>query len=83
MELLVTFDQRATLGDIAIPTLVLAGEHDTNAPAAVMERMARRIPGSTFEVILGAGHLANLESPSTFTSTVLRFLEMCSYTNKA
>ena len=40
MECLVTFERRKALADIAVPTLVLAGEKDTNAPAAVMKKMA-------------------------------------------
>src|SRR3954468_5462829 len=35
LETLVTFDRRANLPNIAVPTLVIAGEHDKNAPPAV------------------------------------------------
>lgn len=75
MTCLVTFDRRDTLGQIPVPTLVLAGEKDTNAPAPMMERMAGRIPGAQFVCLPGAGHLANMEQPQAFDAAVRRFLE--------
>ena len=45
-----------------VPTLCLAGEHDRNAPPAVMQRMAARIPGAEYHCLPGAGHLANVEA---------------------
>lgn len=74
MRNLVTFDRKAALGSIAVPTLVLAGEKDTNAPAPMMERMAGRIPGALYACIEGAGHLANFERPDRFNAIVLAFL---------
>jgi 3-oxoadipate enol-lactonase len=74
MRCLVTFDRRDALAAIAVPTLLVAGERDTNAPAAMMERMAAKIPGARFAVIAGAGHLANLERPQTFAAVLSEFL---------
>jgi pimeloyl-ACP methyl ester carboxylesterase len=74
MRCLVTFDRRDALAAIAVPTLLVAGERDTNAPAAMMERMAAKIPGARFAVISGAGHLANLERPQTFIAVLSEFL---------
>ena len=75
LELIVTFDLRDTLGAISCPTLVLAGENDKSAPAAMMERMAARIPGAEFAVLAGAGHLANLEHPDAFNVKLSAFLK--------
>lgn len=75
IRLIVTFDRRANLAHIAVPTLVLAGEHDTNAPLAMMEKMASRIPGAWFVRLPGAGHLANLERPAAFNTELERFLK--------
>jgi 3-oxoadipate enol-lactonase len=72
---LVTFDERANLQHIAVPTLCLAGERDPNAPAPVMARMAARIPGARFVCLRGVGHLANLEAPQAFADAVGAFLE--------
>ena len=71
---LVTFEGRDHLPLITVPTLVLAGEHDTNAPKVMMEKMSQKIPGAEFAVISGVGHLAPLEKPDTFNQVVLDFL---------
>ena len=68
------FDQRGMLGGIAVPTLVLAGSMDPNAPAEGMARMAAKIPGARFEVMEGVGHLAHLERPAGFNAVLDGFL---------
>jgi pimeloyl-ACP methyl ester carboxylesterase len=75
IRLTATFEGRSALAGFgALPTLCLAGEHDANAPAAMMERMAARIPGARFVVLAGRGHLANLEDPAAFNAAVDDFL---------
>ena len=76
LEALVTFDRRASLPNIAVPTLVVAGEHDRNAPSAVMKKMADAIPRSTFIEMRGIGHLQNLEAPEEFDGFLLNFLAL-------
>jgi 3-oxoadipate enol-lactonase len=71
---LVGFDERANLGRIAIPVLCLAGEVDPNAPPAVVERMASKIPGARYVCLAGVGHLPNLEAPAAFDAAILDFL---------
>lgn len=75
MQCLVTFDRRDALAGLAVPTLVMAGEHDDNAPAAMMERMAGKIPGARYQVIPGAGHLAHFEQPAAFRAALDAFFE--------
>lgn len=72
---LVTFDERANLPNIRVPVLCLAGENDRNAPPAVSERMASKIPGGRYVLLPGLGHLPNLESPEAFDAAVLPFLK--------
>ena len=74
VEAIVTFEERANLGQIRVPTMCLVGELDKNAPAPMMERMAAKIPGATFVVLPGLGHLPNLENPAVFDAAVLGFL---------
>ena len=69
------FDMRYDLVNIKVPTLVLAGEKDTNAAAPMMEKMAAKIAGSTFTLLPGVGHLANLEQPEAFDKALNDFLE--------
>lgn len=71
---LVQFDERANLGKIRCPVLCLVGEHDRNAPAPMMERMAAKIPGAKYVCLPGIGHLPNLEASQAFDKAILDFL---------
>jgi 3-oxoadipate enol-lactonase len=75
MLALLGFDQRDALKKIAVPTLVLSGSRDKNAPAPMMAKMASYIPSATYVEIEGAGHLVNLERPATFNATIDQFLK--------
>lgn len=76
LECLATFDRRRNLGDIHVPTLLVAGEHDRSAPPAAMKKMAQAIPGSTYLEMKGVGHLQNLEAPEAFDGLLLNFLAL-------
>ena len=75
MLALLGFDRRQALKDIKVPTLVLAGSKDRNAPAAMMEKMASFIPGADYVELHGAGHLVNLERPGEFNAALESFLK--------
>ncbi|MBU8542932.1 MULTISPECIES: alpha/beta fold hydrolase [Roseomonadaceae] len=75
LRCLTTFDRRADLPKIAVPTLLIAGERDQAAPLKTMQRMAEAIPGARITVIAGAGHLIHLEAPDAFRAALLPFLE--------
>ena len=74
MLALMGFDLRAALKEITVPTLVLSGSRDNNAPAPMMEKMATYIPGSVYVELEGVGHLANLERPDEFNAVLWDFL---------
>jgi pimeloyl-ACP methyl ester carboxylesterase len=76
LECIVTFDRRGNLPNIHVPTLVIAGEHDRNAPPQVMKKMAASILGSTYIEMKGIGHLQNLEAPEEFDGLLLNFLAL-------
>ena len=76
LECIVTFERRQNLAQIRVPTLLVAGEHDRNAPPAVMKKMAGAIAHSTFLEMKGVGHLMNLEAPEAFDELVLNFLAL-------
>jgi 3-oxoadipate enol-lactonase len=67
-------DSTATLAGLGCPALILAGDEDVLTPVALHERMHELIPGSTLEIIPGAGHLSNLERPDAFNARLARFL---------
>ncbi len=75
MLALMGFDLRKTLGNIAVPTLVLSGSKDNNAPATMMAKMATLIPSATYVELEGAGHLVNLERPQAFNAALDQFLK--------
>ncbi|MGH8747208.1 MAG: alpha/beta fold hydrolase, partial [Burkholderiales bacterium] len=57
VAMLTTFDRRALLPRIDVPTLVLAGAEDRTAPPSLMQRMAHKIPGAEYVLLDGCGHL--------------------------
>lgn len=75
MLALLGFDQRSALKNIAVPTLVLSGSRDKNAPAPMMAKMATYIPSATYVELEGAGHLLNLERPAAFNAALDSFLK--------
>lgn len=75
MNCLVTFDERANLPNIKVPTLCLACEYDRNAPPQVLEKMAGKIPGAYYLCLSGLGHMPNLEAPAAFDGAVFNFLD--------
>lgn len=74
MRLLVTFDRRADFQSIDVPVLLLAGEHDTQAPPKGMSRLAQGAAFARFEQISAVGHMANIEAPDAFNHAVETFL---------
>jgi pimeloyl-ACP methyl ester carboxylesterase len=72
---LVTFDRREALKAITVPTLLIAGEEDRNAPLRTMERMVTAMPRAAIEVLRGVGHMAPLEAPEAFAQAVRYFIE--------
>jgi pimeloyl-ACP methyl ester carboxylesterase len=74
VQCLVTFDERANLAAIKVPVLCLACEHDRQAPAAMVEKMASKIPGSRYVCLPGLGHMPNLEAPGAYDAAIFRFL---------
>jgi pimeloyl-ACP methyl ester carboxylesterase len=75
VKCLVTFDERANLAAIRVPVLCLAAEYDRNAPPAVLEKMAAKIPGSRYVCLPNLGHMPNLEAPHAFDAAIFNFLD--------
>jgi len=75
VAMLTTFDRRALLPQISVPTLVLSGSDDMVAPAKMMERIAQKIPGSEYVCLPGCGHLGPMDQPDAFNAALLSFLQ--------
>jgi pimeloyl-ACP methyl ester carboxylesterase len=74
VKLLTTFDRRADLKSISVPTLVIGGDDDKTAPPPVMERMAKEIPGAEYVLLQGCGHLGPMDQPEAFNAALENFL---------
>jgi 3-oxoadipate enol-lactonase len=66
-------DYNTAVGTVTLPVLFLAGAKDGVTPAA-MQDMNRRLPGSHYVELEGAGHISNLDRPAQFTTAVRQFL---------
>jgi 3-oxoadipate enol-lactonase len=68
------FDLRGRLSAIDKPVLVIAGEHDRFFSVEDSREISRGLRRSQYSIILGAGHLSNLDSPDQFNRLLLSFL---------
>lgn len=67
-------DQRALMGKICTPVMVVAGEEDQTFSVAETREMAEAIPGSEFVVMAGTAHLAALENPHEVNKLIADFI---------
>jgi pimeloyl-ACP methyl ester carboxylesterase len=67
-------DFRDRLSQIAVPTLVVCGEHDAITPTAGMLALAQALPNGDFSEIHSAGHLAPLEQSDRVTEAIRTWL---------
>jgi 3-oxoadipate enol-lactonase len=75
MLALIGFDLRNALEEIKVPTLLLSGSKDNNAPAPMMMKMATYVLSAKYVELEGVGHLANLERPDAFNAALAEFLK--------
>jgi len=67
------FDVRDRLGEIAVPSLAVVGEHDALTPAGYHDYLADRIDACERATIEDAAHLAMLERPVAFNAALAGF----------
>jgi 3-oxoadipate enol-lactonase len=72
-RMLNTMDMTGDFSRIACPTLLLAGKHDGLRPPAVVEPLAKLIPGARFEAVDSA-HFMAAQTPDLVAGIVNRFL---------
>lgn len=63
------------LGEIAVPTLIVHGEHDRVVPVAWARKAHEHIPGSELRVFTDCGHMPPRERPERFNRSVGQFLD--------
>jgi 3-oxoadipate enol-lactonase len=67
----------ARIGDLdglAVPVLIVNGEHDSEVRVGAGAGLARALPHAQLAVIPGAGHLANLDNPTAYNKALDHFL---------
>ena len=62
------------LGEIDVPTLVIAAEHDPPGGRRISDLIARGVLDARLVTIEGADHVVNLRQPDAFDAAVLPFL---------
>ncbi|MGF6530973.1 3-oxoadipate enol-lactonase [Paraburkholderia sp. GAS206C] len=73
-EALRDFNVHERLHEIRLPTLTIAGRHDTGTPPAATQLIAKSIQGAQYE-LLDAAHLAPVEQSHRFAALLETFLE--------
>src|SRR5207244_1070961 len=73
LRIIAEADQRDLLPRIAVPTLLIWGELDARSPLSVARQFEQAIPDTELVVILGCGHVSNLEQPEQVNAAVREF----------
>ena len=68
LSMLSTLDLRPTLQGIAVPTLIVHGQHDAIVPIQAGEYLAENIPTSQFHTFKNCGHAPFLSQHSKFNN---------------
>ncbi len=68
-------DLREALGDIAAPTLVVAGAQDEATPPEHAERIVAGVRGARLELLDPAAHVASVEQADRVTQLIADHLE--------
>lgn len=62
------------LGGYAVPTLVIAAEHDVLYPPPLLEQVTAAIPGARMTFVEGSGHSPYWEKPAEFNALLRDFM---------
>lgn len=68
------WDQSERLGELRVPSLILAGAEDQMVPIEATRALAEAIPGARFELVPEVGHYQPLERPVEFNERLAAFL---------
>lgn len=66
-------DPMAIYGELAVRTLIIAGDQDRVCPPAKIRLIHERIPRSSLRVLAGCGHIPKLEKPEEFNGLLRDF----------
>jgi len=70
-------DISSVVGNIAVPTLILAGDKDRQDPVEQHEReVLPRIPGAKIKIIINSGHLIPIDQPGQIVDAIRSFIKL-------
>jgi 3-oxoadipate enol-lactonase len=67
-------DLRSQLAAVAVPVLVLVGEHDEATPPPMSHELAAGLPHAELKILKGCAHVPQLQSPRQFLGALEGFL---------
>ncbi len=70
-----TFDRRADVARIELPTLIVCGSADVMTPLKLSQSLHDQIAGSELVILPDAGHMAAIQQPEPVGAAVQAFLE--------
>ena len=73
LSVIQTHDAADRLGQIKVPTLVLAGEEDILIPVRLSKKLQQAIPGAKWKTVPG-GHACMWETPDPFNAAFIDFV---------
>ncbi|MFK4105112.1 alpha/beta fold hydrolase [Streptomyces sp. NPDC019531] len=68
-------DDRAELGSLTVPTLVVVGRHDFICGMRWAEELHGLIPGSELLILETSGHFGHIEEPDVFARAIVDFVQ--------
>ena len=74
IDAIITYDDRAQLSQISVPTLLLWGDHDALFSRAHQDQLAAAIPNARLKIYPDTGHCPNWERPELVAADVHAFL---------
>ena len=69
-EALGAFDRTAEAAGLAVPALLVAGEHDGVTTTEAMRALAAEVPGARFVELAGSAHLPPLDRPAEVAALI-------------
>lgn len=75
VDALARYDATGRLGQVTIPTCVIAGEQDILLPLHHAKQLAQQIPGAVLQIINQAAHSIHTEQPAAVVAAVSSWLE--------
>jgi proline iminopeptidase len=73
-KIIPSYDVRPRLGEIRVPTLVVAGRHDWVTPVGESDQIAERIPDAQMITFEESAHFPFIEEQAGFIDAVKRFV---------